>query len=86
MADVLVVDNHDSFVHTLVGYLDELGADTDLVEADAIDPDAAASVIAVQFSRTHARISALVEPVSPPLPTPPAPPPLPRAPARPART
>ena len=26
MADVLVVDNHDSFVHTLVGYLDELGA------------------------------------------------------------
>nr|WP_315268970.1 gamma-glutamyl-gamma-aminobutyrate hydrolase family protein [Microbacterium lemovicicum] len=35
---VLVVDNHDSFVHTLVGYLRELGADTDMVEADAIDP------------------------------------------------
>ena len=36
---ILVVDNHDSFVHTLVGYLHELGADTDLVEADAIaDP------------------------------------------------
>jgi para-aminobenzoate synthetase component 2 len=39
---ILVVDNHDSFVHTLVGYLHELGADTDLVEADAIsDPRAA---------------------------------------------
>ena len=38
-APVLVVDNHDSFVHTLVGYLHELGADTDLIEADAItDP------------------------------------------------
>ncbi|WP_243075958.1 aminodeoxychorismate/anthranilate synthase component II [Microbacterium sp. SS28] len=35
---VLVVDNHDSFVHTLVGYLHELGARTRLVEADAIAP------------------------------------------------
>ena len=35
-APILVVDNHDSFVHTLVGYLHELGAETDLVEADAI--------------------------------------------------
>ncbi len=43
---ILVVDNHDSFVHTLVGYLRELGAETQLIEADAIDPDAAASVIA----------------------------------------
>ena len=39
---VLVVDNHDSFVHTLAGYLHELGVATDLVEADAIDdPEAA---------------------------------------------
>ena len=39
MADVLVVDNHDSFVHTLVGYLHELGATTRMVEADAVvDP------------------------------------------------
>ncbi|MBP3976910.1 aminodeoxychorismate/anthranilate synthase component II [Microbacterium sp. BLY] len=37
MTRVLVVDNHDSFVHTLVGYLRELGADTSLVESDAID-------------------------------------------------
>ena len=36
---ILVVDNHDSFVHTLIGYLHELGAATDLVEADAVaDP------------------------------------------------
>ncbi|MGM1018884.1 MAG: anthranilate synthase component II [Actinomycetota bacterium] len=34
---VLVVDNHDSFVHTLVGYLRELDASVDLVESDAID-------------------------------------------------
>jgi para-aminobenzoate synthetase component 2 len=44
-APILVVDNHDSFVHTLVGYLHELGAETDLVEADAIDREAAASLI-----------------------------------------
>ncbi|MCP2638348.1 gamma-glutamyl-gamma-aminobutyrate hydrolase family protein [Microbacterium sp. HD4P20] len=42
-APILVVDNHDSFVHTLVGYLHELGADTDMVEADSID-DAAAAI------------------------------------------
>ncbi|HYI52140.1 MAG TPA: gamma-glutamyl-gamma-aminobutyrate hydrolase family protein [Microbacterium sp.] len=45
-ATILVVDNHDSFVHTLVGYLHELGAGTDLIEADTIETDAAASVIA----------------------------------------
>ena len=39
-ATILVVDNHDSFVHTLVGYLHELGATTLLVEADAIDDPA----------------------------------------------
>lgn len=33
---VLVVDNHDSFVHTLIGYLRELGADVAMVEADAV--------------------------------------------------
>ena len=42
MADgILVVDNHDSFVHTLVGYLHELGATTEMIEADAVrDADA----------------------------------------------
>lgn len=32
---VLVVDNHDSFVHTLIGYLAELGAQVEMIEADA---------------------------------------------------
>jgi len=40
---ILIVDNHDSFVHTLVGYLHELGAEVDLVEADAVT-DAAAAI------------------------------------------
>lgn len=34
---VLVVDNHDSFVHTLIGYLRELGGSVDVIEADAVD-------------------------------------------------
>ncbi|MDT3316143.1 gamma-glutamyl-gamma-aminobutyrate hydrolase family protein [Microbacterium sp. KSW4-11] len=34
---VLVVDNHDSFVHTLIGYLVEVGADVEMVESDAAD-------------------------------------------------
>ena len=42
---ILVVDNHDSFVHTLVGYLHELGADTEMVEADQIDPDAVPQLV-----------------------------------------
>ncbi|WP_318247204.1 anthranilate synthase component II [Microbacterium commune] len=37
-ARVLVVDNHDSFVHTLIGYLRELGAEVVMVEADAAGP------------------------------------------------
>lgn len=39
MTRVLVVDNHDSFVHTLVGYLHELGAETTMIESDATDAD-----------------------------------------------
>lgn len=35
---ILVVDNHDSFVHTLIGYLHELGAQTHIVDADAALP------------------------------------------------
>ncbi|MBN9170069.1 MAG: gamma-glutamyl-gamma-aminobutyrate hydrolase family protein [Microbacterium sp.] len=42
---ILVVDNHDSFVHTLVDYLVELGAAVDLVEADEIEPSAAAAAL-----------------------------------------
>ncbi|KQZ23789.1 anthranilate synthase component II [Microbacterium sp. Root553] len=46
MTRVLVVDNHDSFVHTLVGYLRELGAEVTLVEADAVDATALERLLA----------------------------------------
>jgi para-aminobenzoate synthetase component 2 len=35
MTRVLVIDNYDSFVYTLSGYLQELGAQTDVVRNDA---------------------------------------------------
>ncbi len=36
MKKILVIDNYDSFVYTLNGYLRELGADTTVVRNDAI--------------------------------------------------
>ncbi|HEU0206950.1 MAG TPA: gamma-glutamyl-gamma-aminobutyrate hydrolase family protein [Pseudolysinimonas sp.] len=36
MTRILVVDNYDSFVYTLNGYLQQLGADTEVVRNDAI--------------------------------------------------
>lgn len=39
MTRVLVIDNYDSFVYTLDGYLQQLGAETEVVRNDAI-PDA----------------------------------------------
>ncbi|WP_217177007.1 aminodeoxychorismate/anthranilate synthase component II [Streptomyces sp. AC495_CC817] len=45
MTRVLVVDNHDSFVHTLVGYLRELGADVELIESDAEDAEGFAALL-----------------------------------------
>jgi para-aminobenzoate synthetase component 2 len=33
---ILVVDNYDSFVYTLVGYLQELGAETTVVRNDDV--------------------------------------------------
>ncbi|MEU6713866.1 gamma-glutamyl-gamma-aminobutyrate hydrolase family protein [Nonomuraea sp. NPDC046802] len=36
MSRVLVVDNHDSFVHTIVQYLRELGADCDVRPRDEV--------------------------------------------------
>jgi para-aminobenzoate synthetase component 2 len=41
-AHVLVVDNYDSFVYTIVGYLKTLGACVDVVRNDAVDPSRAA--------------------------------------------
>lgn len=38
MARILVVDNHDSFVFTIVGYLNQLGATTRVVRNDAVSP------------------------------------------------
>jgi para-aminobenzoate synthetase component 2 len=38
---VLVVDNYDSFVFTIVGYLEQLGAECEVVRNDAVDLAAA---------------------------------------------
>ena len=46
MTRVLVIDNYDSFVYTLNGYLLELGAETTVVRNDAFGPDAVAGTIA----------------------------------------
>lgn len=37
MARILVIDNYDSFVYTIVGYLRQMGADTTVVRNDAVD-------------------------------------------------
>ena len=45
MTRVLVVDNYDSFVYTLNGYLLQLGAETEVLRNDAFGADDAAAVI-----------------------------------------
>ncbi|SDM52771.1 para-aminobenzoate synthetase component 2 [Cryobacterium flavum] len=45
MTRILVIDNYDSFVYTLNGYLMELGAETDVVRNDSFDKADAASRI-----------------------------------------
>jgi para-aminobenzoate synthetase component 2 len=45
MTRILVVDNYDSFVYTLNGYLLQLGAETTVVRNDAFGADDAADVI-----------------------------------------
>ncbi|WP_028045914.1 aminodeoxychorismate/anthranilate synthase component II [Cellulomonas sp. URHE0023] len=40
MTRILVIDNYDSFVYTIVGYLNQLGADTVVVRNDAVPPAA----------------------------------------------
>ena len=37
MTRILVVDNYDSFVYTIVGYLEQLGADCTVVRNDAVE-------------------------------------------------
>jgi para-aminobenzoate synthetase component 2 len=46
MTRVLVIDNYDSFVYTLNGYLLQLGAETTVVRNDSFSPDDAAAYIA----------------------------------------
>ncbi|MCU1578829.1 MAG: Anthranilate synthase component [Rhodoglobus sp.] len=45
MTHVLVIDNYDSFVYTLNGYLLQLGAETTVMRNDAFSSDAAAEII-----------------------------------------
>ncbi|PYY47951.1 anthranilate synthase component II [Curtobacterium sp. MCLR17_043] len=46
MTRILVVDNYDSFVYTLNGYVQQLGADTDVVRNDAFPESEIADRIA----------------------------------------
>jgi para-aminobenzoate synthetase component 2 len=46
MTRILVIDNYDSFVYTLNGYLMELGAETDVVRNDSFEKSDAAARIA----------------------------------------
>ncbi|SDY71659.1 anthranilate synthase component II [Herbiconiux ginsengi] len=46
MTRVLVIDNYDSFVYTLNGYLQQLGAETTVVRNDAFEASDAAATIA----------------------------------------
>ena len=46
MTRILVIDNYDSFVYTLNGYLLELGAETEVLRNDAFDPAEAAERLA----------------------------------------
>jgi para-aminobenzoate synthetase component 2 len=45
-ARILVIDNYDSFVYTLVGYLRELGAETTVIRNDAVDAARACALLA----------------------------------------
>jgi para-aminobenzoate synthetase component 2 len=50
MTRILVVDNYDSFVFTIVGYLQQLGADCEVVRNDAISTADAAEFNGVLLS------------------------------------
>ncbi|MEO7745249.1 MAG: aminodeoxychorismate/anthranilate synthase component II [Actinomycetota bacterium] len=49
-ARILVVDNYDSFVFTIVGYLTQLGATCEVVRNDAVSPQEAAAYDGVLVS------------------------------------
>ena len=48
--NILVVDNYDSFVYTIVGYLTQLGARCEVVRNDAVSTDEAATYDGVLLS------------------------------------
>ncbi len=50
MTRILVVDNYDSFVFTIVGYLQQIGAETEVVRNDAVAPADAADFDGVLVS------------------------------------
>ncbi|MBK9726424.1 MAG: aminodeoxychorismate/anthranilate synthase component II [Candidatus Lutibacillus vidarii] len=50
MTRILVVDNYDSFVFTIVGYLEQLGAACTVVRNDAVSPDEAGGYAGVLIS------------------------------------
>jgi para-aminobenzoate synthetase component 2 len=50
MTRILVVDNYDSFVFTIVGYLQQLGAECDVVRNDAVTPQEGAGYDGVLIS------------------------------------
>jgi para-aminobenzoate synthetase component 2 len=50
MTSVLVVDNYDSFVFTIVGYLQQLGAECTVVRNDAVTPEEGAGYDGVLVS------------------------------------
>jgi para-aminobenzoate synthetase component 2 len=50
MTSILVVDNYDSFVYTIVGYLEQLGADCVVARNDAVRPSEVAAYDGVLVS------------------------------------
>ncbi|MFV0461794.1 MAG: aminodeoxychorismate/anthranilate synthase component II [Nostocoides sp.] len=50
MTSILVLDNYDSFVFTIVGYLQQLGAECHVVRNDAVSPDEGAAYDGVLVS------------------------------------
>lgn len=50
MTSILVVDNYDSFVYTIVGYLQQLGAECTVVRNDEVDLDSIGSYDGVLVS------------------------------------
>ncbi len=56
MTRILVVDNYDSFVFTIVGYLEQLGAECEVVRNDAVAPaDGAELRRGARLTRARAR-------------------------------